>query len=340
MISAVAVWRSCVRIRCPGVAALGRRSFIFATTAAAALLLLGFTGCDNGAAPPASAPTRLPTPTATSTSTATAAPSPPTAGLSSCPSSQPFASLPKLAHTDLSPDDLLALPDGSLWVTDPVGGSIEHLAADGHVLARIADRQAPEGMVVSGNSIVLAEQTPNRLVSFVPPSSVLTPLLTLPPPGNQAGVDGIGLDAVGDRLLIPDSAHGTLLSADAGGRHVVTLASGLGRDVAATVGPDGAIYVAVEGDHGLLRVASAGGAGVPVGPGLVQLDDLVTVGPLIYATLLIAGEVVAIEPATGAFRVLATGIGAAQGLALLANGRLAVADSNTHVIATVPTCAA
>ena len=40
-----------------------------------------------------------------------------------------------LARTDLSPDDLLALPDGSVWVTDPAGGSIEHLTPDGHVLA-------------------------------------------------------------------------------------------------------------------------------------------------------------------------------------------------------------
>jgi hypothetical protein len=113
----------------------------------------------------------------------------------------------------------------------------------------------------------------------------------------------------------------------------------MGRDVAATVGPDGAIYVAVEGDHGLLRVPPAGGAALPVGAGLAQLDDVITVGALLYATLLVTGEVVAIDPTTGAFRVLATGIGAAQGLSLLAGGRLAVADSTTHVIATVATCA-
>jgi sugar lactone lactonase YvrE len=261
-------------------------------------------------------------------------------GLGACPPARPLASLPVLARTDLSPDDLLALPDGSLWVTDPVGGTIEHLASDGRVLTRSADAHAPEGMVPVGGRIVLAEQGPNRLVSFAPPAGSRTTVLTLPARGGQDGVDGIGLDPGGGRLLIPDSPHGTLLSAATDGSHVVTLASGLGRDVAATIGPDGAIWVAVEGDRGLWRVPAGGGAAAPVGTALAQLDDVVTVGSLLYATLLVAGEVVAVDPATGASRVLVRGVSAPQGLALLAGGRLAVADSTTHVIATLPTCTA
>jgi sugar lactone lactonase YvrE len=266
--------------------------------------------------------------------------SPSTLGLAACPAVQPFASLPVMARTDLSPDDLLALPDGSLWVTDPVGGAIEHLAADGRVLTRIPDGRAPEGMVPVGTSIVVAEQGPNRLVSFAPPTAALTTLLTLPSRGSLEGVDGIGLDSGGGRLLIPDSPHGTLVTAATDGSHELEVASGLGRDVAATIGPDGAIWVAVEGNHGLWRIPTTGGAGVPVGAGLAQLDDVITVGSLLYATLLVAHEVVAVDPSTGAWRVLARGIGAPQGLALLAGGRLAVADSNTHVIATMAACAA
>jgi sugar lactone lactonase YvrE len=296
--------------------------------------MLVLSGCDGGALQTAS--TLTPAPTATGTAVTTA--SPRLVGLSTCTASQALAALPVLAHTDLSPDDLLALPDGSLWVTDPVGGSIEHLAPDGHVMARIADDQAPEGMVVVGATIVLAEQRPNRLVTFTPPSSVRTTLLTLPARGSQDGVDGIGLDQVVGRLLVPDSPHGTLLSAATDGSHIATLASGLGRDVAATIGPDGAIYAAVEGDRGLLRIPASGGAGVSVGAGLAQLDDVVTAGSLLYATLLVAGEVVAVDPVTGEHRVLASGIGAAQGLALLPDGRLAVADSNSHIIATLPAC--
>jgi hypothetical protein len=299
------------------------------------VVLLTVTGCTSGGSPTTSQATA--TPGSTGGIAATATPRP--AGLGTCPPAQPLASLPVLARTDLSPDDLLARPDGSVWVTDPAGGSIEHLAADGHMLARVADAQAPEGMVAVGDRIVLAEQRPNRLVSFVPPSSTLSTLLTLPSRGSQDGVDGIGLDVTTGTLLIPDSPHGTLLSAPLDGGHLVTLASGMGRDVAATVGPDGAIYVAVEGDRGLLRVPFAGGAAVPVGAGLAQLDDVVTVGALLYATRLVAGEVIAIDPSSGAFRVLATGIAAAQGLAVLDGGRLAVADSTTRVIATLATCA-
>jgi diguanylate cyclase (GGDEF)-like protein len=303
-------------------------------TALTALLL---TACSSVPAQPASPSTqRTQTPAPTATPSAASSPAP--LGLAGCAAAQPLASLPILARTDLSPDDLLARPDGSLWVTDPVGGSIEHLAADGLVLARSADGQAPEGMVPVGSSIVLAEQGPNRLVSFTPPAAARTTVLTLPARGGQDGVDGIGIDLGGGRLLIPDSPHGTLLSASPDGSHLTTLASGLGRDVAATIGPDGAIWVAVEGNRGLWRVPAGGGAAVPVGTALAQLDDVVTAGSLLYATLLIAHEVVAVDPATGASRVLVRGIGAPQGLALLAGGRLAVADSTTHVIATLPTC--
>ncbi|HWF57285.1 MAG TPA: hypothetical protein VG520_02920 [Candidatus Dormibacteraeota bacterium] len=281
--------------------------------------------------PPAQA---TPTSAATATATATASAAP--LGLAACPPERALAALPVLARTDLSPDDLLALPDGSLWVSDPVGGAIEHIAADGRVLTRSADGQAPEGMVAVGGSIVLAEQGPNRLVRFTPPAMARGTVLTLPDRGGQEGLDGIALDASG-RLLIPDSPHGTLLSAAPGGGGAVTMATGLGRDVAATVGPDGAIWIAVEGTRGLWRLPAAGATAVAVG-GLAQLDDLVTVGSLLYATLLLAGEVVAIDPASGASRVLARGIGAPQGLALLAGGRLAVADSNSHVIATLAAC--
>ena len=295
------------------------------------------TACDSGAVRPAAKLTpQSPTSALATIFPATASPSP--VGLGACPTVQPFASLPVFARTDLSPDDLLAPSDGSLWVSDPVGGSIEHLAADGRVLARIADNRAPEGMVPVGTSVVLAEQGPNRLVRFAPPAEARTTLLTLPSRGNLEGVDGIGLDSAGGRLLIPDSPHGTLVTSATDGTHELTVASGLGRDVAAAIGPDGAIWVAVEGNHGLWRIPTAGGAPVPVGAGLAQLDDVITVGSLLYATLLVAGEVVAVDPGTGASRVLARGIGAPQGLALLAGGRLAVADSNTHVIATLAAC--
>ncbi|MFN2568794.1 MAG: hypothetical protein ABR564_04235, partial [Candidatus Dormibacteria bacterium] len=208
----------------------------------------------------------------------------------------------------------------------------------GELLQRIDDPRAPEGMVALPDSrLAVAEQGPNRLVIFQPPSSSVSPLVALPPRGRADGVDGLGFDAARSRILIPDSPHGTLLGMPAAGGDLTLLASGLGRDVAATLGPDGNLWVAVEGPHGLLRVPATGGTAQPVGD-LSQLDDIVTGSGLLYATQLVGGRVVAIDPGTGAHRTLVTGIGSAQGLALLPDGRLANADSRSGAIVTTRSC--
>lgn len=332
----------------------GMRSDI-AGLIAATLAATGVAGCSASssatstgagpASPSAAVATASSTPqaaSATATPSATPSPTPTataTATLAGCPASRPVSSLPVLARPPISPDDLLALPDGTLWVSDPVSGIVLHLDAGGHTMQRIAFGQAPEGMVaLTDGRIVLAEQTPNRLVTFTPPATATTTLLTLPARGGAEGVDGLGQNPASGAILVPDSPHGTLLSVTADGT-ATRLASGLGRDVGATVGPDGAVWVVVEGSRGLFRVPASGGAAQPVG-GLAQLDDVLSDGGLLYATALVAGEVVAIDPRTGADAVLVTGIGAdaAQGLAVLADGRIAVADSARGIIATLAPC--
>jgi sugar lactone lactonase YvrE len=308
------------------------RSALVASFAASLLL----SACQGASTPVAATPSQTLS-TAPSSTPASRTATPPT--LLGCPAAQPLTSLTVLARTDISPDDLLAMPDGTLWVSDPDSGNVEHLTARGQVLQRFPDAQAPEGMVAIGGSIVLAEQRTNRLVVFTPPSPTRSTVLTLPARGAADGVDGIGFDPGSGRLLIPDSPHGTLLTATLDGAVVRTLATGLGRDVAATVGPDGAVWVAVEGSRGLLRVPAAGGRATAVGgSGLVQLDDVISVGSLLYATSLTTNDVVAIDPATGADRVLVTGGHSLQGLALLPDGRLALADSTSRVIATLAPC--
>jgi len=114
------------------------------------------------------------------------------------------------------------------------------------------------------------------------------------------------------------------------------LARGLGRGVGVAVGSDGAIYVVAEASAGLLRISS--GRGEPVGT-FAQGDDVVAANGLLYITLIDEGQVIAVDPANGAHRVLVTGIGAAQGLALLPHGRLAIADPNRGAIALARACA-
>ena len=97
--------------------------------------------------------------------------------------------------------------------------------------------------------------------------------------------------------------------------------------------------MALEGSPGLLRIASTGAIRA-IGD-LTQADDVASAGDLLYVTLIDAGQVVAVDPASGAHRVLVNGIGraAAQGLAVLPDGRLALSDSATGLVATFSACA-
>jgi hypothetical protein len=223
-----------------------------------------------------------------------------------------------------------------MWVSDPVHGTLRHLSAAGLVLQTIDDPEAPEGMVLLPDGrMVVAEQRRYRLVALRPPDTTRTTVLTLPAAGTGLGVDSIAYDVKNARILIPDSPHGTLLAWPIVGGRATLLARDLGRAVDAAVGPNGGIYVTAEAAVGLLRIA--GGRAEPVGT-LVQADDVVSAGGLLYVTLIDSGEVVAVDPSTGSRRVLVTGIGAAQGLAVLGSGRLAIADSNRGTIAIAMVC--
>jgi len=291
----------------------------------------------------ASCTTRGPFPRVEGARTTTASPSlTPTATPSlaaSCPALQSISSLPIFAKIVRAPDDIAVLADGSLWVSDPMNGTLTHLDGDGRLLEGASDPDTPEGIVpLSDGGLVVAEQRTNRLVVMHTPWTTRQVLYQLPPAGASEGVDGIAFDATRGRILVPDSAGGRLLAVTLGGKATV-LASGLGRPVGATIGPDGAIYVAVEGAHGIVRVPAAGGAAHPIGA-VTQADDVISVGSLLYVTVIDAGHVIALDPRTGAQQVLVDGISPtnAQGLALLGGDQILVADSSSGTIATLQAC--
>jgi sugar lactone lactonase YvrE len=60
---------------------------------------------------------------------------------------------------------------------------------------------------------------------------------------------------------------------------------------------------------------------------------------LLYVTDLRGLSVHAVDPATGADKVIATGFGEPQGLVVLPDGRLAVADSPRGVVVALAPCA-
>src|SRR5207253_2099477 len=216
---------------------------------------------------PATTPTLTPTPTPTPTSSR----------LTACPAAAAFSTLPVFARGLGAPDDLLALADGTLWVSDPVHGTLRHLASGDRALDTIFDPDAPEGIaLLPDGRLVVAEQRLNRIVTLRPPARARTILFELPS-GAAEGVDGIAYDVHGARLLVPDSPHGTLVEWPLSGDGPRTIARDLGRGVGVAVGSDGAIYVVAEASAGLLRISS--GRGEPVGT-IAQADDIVAANGL------------------------------------------------------------
>ena len=240
------------------------------------------------------------------------------------------------ASVDVAPDDLGIGPEGNVWVTATKDGVVLELASDGHLLHRFSDPNAPEGIVATDGRVLLAEQNRNRVVTL-DQSGTTTPFLDLPNHTANPGVDGLGLDAARQRLLVPDSPNGTLLAAPLAGGAPVTLAVNLGRPVAATVGPDGDIYVASESSPGLFRVPSGGGPATPIGR-LSDLDEVIAVDGLLYVAAISDGTVRAVAPSTGADRPLVDGGHELQGLTALPDGRLLLADSATRALTAIDAC--
>lgn len=292
--------------------------------------------------PPAPTPTPPPHPSPTPATTAPApTPSPTPAPLAACHITPADAATLPVLYRGGSPDDLAVAPDGALWVSDAATRVVR--VAGGAVTRTIGGLAEPEGMVpLPGGDVVVAEQGRQRVVAVHPDGS-RTVLLTLPAaPSGVLGLDGIAMDPRAGVLLVPDSPHGVLYSVPltAPGR-ATRLATGLPRVVGVEpggMGPGGP-WLAAEADapDGLLLLS--GGRTAPVGH-LAQLDDVVLDGGLLYVTDLHDGSVHAVDPSTGADRTVATGFGQPQGLAVLPDGGIAVADSPRGVVRRLTPCGA
>jgi hypothetical protein len=247
-----------------------------------------------------------------------------------------MSSLPILAHLAVTPDDLTTGPNGDLWVSATNEGQILDLNIAGTINQTFPDPNAPEGMIITNQLRLVGEQVPNRIDSLAA-NGTTTPFLVLPNRTGLPGVDSISLDSVRHRLLVPNSPEGTLLTVPLDAPKPTELAANLGRPVSATVGPDGAIYVAAESPTGLLRVPPGGGPATPVGT-LSQLDEVISVGGLLYTIGAADGSVRAVDPTTGMDRALATGGQQLQGLTALPDGRILIADSDPRTISVVTPC--
>jgi hypothetical protein len=267
------------------------------------------------------------------TSSATPAP------LSGCPTTPAQAASLAVLYRGGQPDDLAVDAAGDMWVTDVAAGTLTRVRPGGAVLQVLRGFASPEGVVpLPGGDLLVAEQGPNRVLRVSPGGNRMVQLI-LPASAGAPGVDGIGADFAANRLLVPDSPHGTLLVAALGsGSAAMTLASGIGRPVGVTAA-SGSIYVVAENaaPHGLLHIRATGGAATPVGA-MAQLDDIVALGSLLYVTDLAAHVVRAVDPTTGEQRIIASGLGQPQGLAALGDGRIAVSDSDSGKVLALAPC--
>jgi len=282
------------------------------------------------------------TPATTPTSTALASSPGNRDVLAGCPATTTMAGTTVLARIGGDDDDIAVTAGGDIWLSQPHAGRLFELDSSGTVLRTIADPEAPEGIVVVPDGrLLVAEQRINAVVALDPATGSRTPFATIPGHGGiDVGIDGLGVDRLGSRLLVPDSPAGTLLALPLGGGPAQTLGSGLGRPVSAAQGDGGAVLVAEENLPGLVRVDARGSVAPLVAGGRLRSLDEVVVSPhgVAYVADLAAGTVNAVDPRDGRVHVLVTGAPSPQGLAVQSDGQLLVTDSTLSILVRVEGC--
>jgi hypothetical protein len=252
-----------------------------------------------------------------------------------CPAPRSFSSLPLFARVQKA-DDVMVDSNGNVWVSNVGGHEVTELSPAGTVVHVFADGQNPEGMVqLSSSTMALANQKSNQVVVFDTTTGQSKLWVQLTSKG--LGVDGLGMEP--GMLLLPDSAGGNLdmvpLPPFSGGP--VTVATGLGRPVDATPVGDGTLLVSVENPPGLDRVNPTTGAVTPAA-NFASTDDVVVRNGIAYVADNGGGTMSAVTLSSGVVNTLVTGVKAAQGLAMRADGTFLVVDQKSGDIRVAMGC--
>ena len=238
-----------------------------------------------------------------------------------------------MANNLPGPDDLVLAPDGSIFISDIVDGTIRQLAPDGKLQVILTGLSIPEGLVIlPDNSLLVAEQGKNRLVLCNLKTGSMTPFLTLINKTSNEGVDGIFLDdrpSLMPSIIIPDSPNGTVLRASLDGKTLVTIASGFARPTGGWVEPDGSLLVADENGGAIKRIHPDGK--VEKLADFLVPDDVVEdpAGNIFVATL--GDNAIHVIPAGREQNILLTsGLSGPQGIIFDPAGNLVVTDPGNH----------
>lgn len=256
-------------------------------------------------------------------------------GSTVCPAPRSFRSLPLFAHVKKA-DDVMVASDGNIWVSSVGGRKVTELSPAGAVVHVFADRQDPEGMVqLSSSTMALANQRSDQVVVFDMTTGQSKLWVQLTP--NGLGVDGLGMEP--GMLLLPDAAQGNLdtvpLPPFSGGPQ--TVATGLGRPVDATPVGDGTLLVSVENAPGLDRVNPTTGT-VTAAAHFASTDDVVFRNGIAYVADNGGGTMSAVTLSSGTVTTLVTGVKAAQGLAMRADGTFLLVDEKSGDIRVAMGC--
>jgi len=252
-----------------------------------------------------------------------------------CPAPRSFSSLPLFARVKKA-DDVMVDSSGNVWVSNVGGHAVTELSPAGTVVHVFADRQNPEGMVqLSSSTIAVADQRSDQVVVLDTTTGQSTLWVQLIP--NGLGVDGIGIEP--GMLLLPDAAQGNLdlvpLPPFSG--PPVTVATGLGRPVDAAPVGDGTLLVSVENAPGLDRVNPVTGTVTPAAH-FASTDDVVVSNGIAYVADNGGGTMSAVTLSSGTVSTLVTGVKAAQGLAMRADGTFLVVDEKSGDIRVATGC--
>jgi hypothetical protein len=256
-------------------------------------------------------------------------------GSTVCPAPRSFSSLPLFARVRKA-DDVMVDSSGNVWVSSVGGREVTELSPAGTVVHVFADQQNPEGMVqLSASTMALANQRSDQVVVFDMTTGQSKLWVQLTP--NGLGVDGLGMEP--GMLLLPDAAQGNLdtVTLPPFSGAPVTVATGLGRPVDATPVGDGTLLVSVENAPGLDRVDPATGTVTPAAH-FASTDDVVVRNGIAYVADNGGGTMSAVTLSSGTVNTLVTGVKAAQGLAMRADGTFLVVDEKSGDIRVTSGC--
>jgi hypothetical protein len=202
-----------------------------------------------------------------------------------------------------APDDLLYLDaDGTVLVGEHGDGHIARVGGASRLKRLPQVIPEAEGIAMIGSTVYVADQFHARVVALA--GNGVRTVIQLQPVPNGLNLDGIA--SAGPQLIVPDSAHGTVLFVDPSG-HVAARQSGFSRPAGAWASPTGhGIHVLIADENaGAVFELDSVAAHTKLAGNLPGVDDVVRDS---------RGHVLVTLPGMGILRDVTSGGNVARGL--------------------------